>query len=379
MRYYGKAEEGVQFEPLIYKRRSWIRIQFRSNKKRNAGGFKCYIAAESSEFNTTTTSNPTGTTPSTTNPTGTTPSTTAGTTSSSTGSCRCGIPNRSMRIVGGQETEVNEYPWQVGLVSANGRMPWCGGTLISDRHVLTAAHCTAAVGSDPAALAVVVGEHRTDDSSFTRVAVAAVLDDPLYNPSNFQYDFSILTLASPVTLSTAVSPACLPGSSGQDYAGQVATVSGWGTLTSGGNQPSTLQEVTVTVTTNAQCQQAYGANIGAMNICAADQGKDSCQGDSGGPLVVEESGRYALIGVVSWGYGCAVDGYPGVYARVTERLGWIRDNTQGTEDTTCAAAGGNSSQTAAPSAAPSTTPASVACVNCTTDAGKACQFPFSYG
>ena len=93
------------------------------------------------------------------------------------------------------------------------------------------------LGSDPAALAVVVGEHRTDDSSFTRVAVAAVLDDPLYNPSNFQYvvviiiiiiivtipryDFSILTLASPVTLSTAVSPACLPGPSGQDYAGQV--------------------------------------------------------------------------------------------------------------------------------------------------------------
>merc|ERR1719319_47758 len=262
---------------------------------------------------------------------GTTTTTTEGTGSS----CQCGVKGgqTSERIVGGQETEVHEYPWQVGLVSPNGRSPWCGGTLISSTHVMTAAHCTA--GNSASNIRVLLGEHNIADNTFNRVDVAEIIQDPNYDSQSTNSDFSILRLASPVTFSSAISPACLPAGASQ-YAGQVATVTGWGTLSSGGNQPTVLQEVDVTVTTNAVCKNAYGSSsITDLMMCAADSGKDSCQGDSGGPLVLEENGRQALVGVVSWGRGCAMAGFPGVYARVTQRMDWIKANTVGTFDSTC--------------------------------------------
>ena len=97
---------------------------------------------------------------------------------------------------------------------------------------------------------VLLGEHKIDDSQFNRVAISAITDHPGYNSGTLDSDFSILTLAEPVTFSTSISPACLPASTSQDYAGQVATVSGWGTLSSGGNQPTVLNDVDVTIQTN---------------------------------------------------------------------------------------------------------------------------------
>jgi len=309
----------TSFEPLTNNKKYTLKLQFKSNKKKSNTGFKCYIAAEAGNGTATTTT------------TQAPPTTPSGNTT-----CNCGIPNRSMRIVGGQETEVNEYPWQVGLVSRNGRTPWCGGTLISDRHILTAAHCTAGETTD--SLKVLLGEHRVDDNSYTIMPISKIIDDPKYNRRTLKYDFSILELIEPVTFSAAIAPACMPSDTSKDFAGEVATVSGWGTLTSGGNQPSVLHSVDVTVTTNEVCKQAYGEkDIGGMNICAADSGKDSCQGDSGGPLVIQENGRYVIAGVVSWGYGCALEGYPGVYARTTFRKDWILANTAGTQESTCAA------------------------------------------
>jgi len=86
-----------------------------------------------------------------------------------------------------------------------------------------------------------------------------------------------------------------------------------------------LQEVVVKTMTNNACNKKYNhGDIQTTMLCAANDGKDSCQGDSGGPLVTKEDGAFSLIGVVSWGYDCASPDYPGVYARVTSELDWIK-------------------------------------------------------
>merc|ERR1711976_486988 len=318
--YYGYAHYGFGFNATSLVSSGSLNLRFKTNRSGRGWGFRCFIESEPKGF---TTAAPT--------------TSTAAPATASPGSCNCGIPNRqtdSDRIVGGVETEVNEYPWQVALVSSTGSHPFCGGTLISDRHVMTAAHCTA--GSSASSIAVLVGEHRIDDGEFTRIGLSAINDHPNYNDRSLNNDYSILTLDTPVTISPAVRPACLP-SSDSDYTGKIATVSGWGSLTSGGNQPAVLNEVDVTVQSNSDCKNAYGGGITNNMICAADAGKDSCQGDSGGPLVTEENGRYTLIGVVSWGYGCADARYPGVYARVTSRMDWILSNTSGTQLSNCSA------------------------------------------
>jgi len=304
-----------------------LTAKFTSNRWGRGYGFRCQISSESADSTTNTTT--TGATTTTAAPSSTISSANATGTA-----CQCGIPNKSNRIVGGVETEANEYPWQVGLVSPWGRTPWCGGTLISNRHVMTAAHCT--YGKTPSDFQVLLGEHKTDDDKQTKVEVATITNDPRYDPDTFRNDFSILTLKEPITFTREISPACLPSDTTELYAGQVATVSGWGTLKSQGHQPTVLMEVDVTVTTEEFCKSVYGADISKVNLCAMDAGKDSCQGDSGGPLVIQEYGRYALIGVVSFGYGCAYPNVPGVYARVTERKDWIKEIASGTEESNCA-------------------------------------------
>ena len=242
----------------------------------------------------------------------------------------CGIANRAVRIVGGEATEENEYPWQVALVGRRQNVPFCGGTLISREWVMTAAHCTA--GASDGAIQVLLEKHFTSsgDDDQIRRDVIQIANHPDYNRTTFTHDFSLLQLSAPVDFSDEVAPACLP--TGGDFVNVSAVVSGWGTTASGGSQPSELHDVTVETLSNDRCNELLFNLVDGSMICAGVDGggKDSCQGDSGGPLVTDVGGRYNLIGVVSWGFDCGDPRYPGVYSRITAVSDWI-DETIGTD------------------------------------------------
>ena len=194
-------------------------------------------------------------------------------------------------IVGGSAVSPYSLPWQAGLVSNGGNRPFCGGTIISPRHILTASHC---INANPTSntFDIIVGEHSTTDSSDgTRHEICRAVRHPSYNsPTNLNNDYAIVHLKQPIDLGTRATPACLPTSSlGDDFlAGKTMTVSGWGTLSSGGGQPTELHSVNVPGITNDACKAQYGSSrITNEMLCAGDVangGVDSCQGDSGGEL-----------------------------------------------------------------------------------------------
>jgi len=291
-----------------------VKVFFKSNNKRNYGGFSCTATAAGSSGPTTT---------------------------PAPGDCTCGQVNRASRIVNGTETEVNEYPWQAAMVYKYSSSVFCGASVIGSKHILTAAHCTQAVTDYNINYQVLLGAHGLTSSASSEERFNAVrfIQHKDYDGSTYDTDIAIIVLAGSIDFtSSQIRPVCLPDNDSDDYDSVTATVSGWGTLESGGSQPDVLMEVDVPTMSNSDCRNSYGNAITDNMLCAGyDEGlRDSCQGDSGGPLIYNSGSGYTLIGVVSWGYGCASPGYPGVYARVTQYLSWISTNSA--SSTTCSAA-----------------------------------------
>ncbi|KAK7074986.1 CLIP domain-containing serine protease [Halocaridina rubra] len=233
------------------------------------------------------------------------------------------------RIVGGKPADPQEWPWMAALMR-NGATQYCGGTLITDRHVLTAAHCVD--GFDQNSIQVRLGEYtfdRSDDAPHKDFRVAAIRMHQSYDRNTYVNDIAIIALGQSTNFNADIWPVCLPD--GDDsYEGRTATVTGWGTIYYGGPVATTLQEVTVPIWSNSDCDNAYEQNIIDKQLCAGvkDGGKDSCQGDSGGPLLLQQGNenRWAVVGVVSWGIRCAEANNPGVYTRISKYMDWIRNN-----------------------------------------------------
>jgi secreted trypsin-like serine protease len=230
------------------------------------------------------------------------------------------VQRRQTRIVGGSGIDIEDAPWQVRLQLGQYA---CGGTLIDELWVLTAAHCA----EDMEPSDVTVWDGRTYDSDMTMgngIDVADVIVHPAWESKDNLNDVALLRLAEPATAGT---PIRLFEDRSGPAAGTPAFISGWGTLTSGGNSPDRLQGTTIEVRTSPSggCGD-YGSDYdNTVMLCAGDDAgsKDTCQGDSGGPLIVPVGSGWELAGVTSWGYGCASPGYPGIYARVSTYVPWI--------------------------------------------------------
>ncbi|XP_051861745.1 venom serine protease Bi-VSP-like isoform X3 [Drosophila albomicans] len=260
----------------------------------------------------------------------------------------CGEPNlvSFRKIVGGDEAMKGAYPWiaLLGYGDSSLSIFKCGGTLITARHVVTAAHCI----KDNLSF-VRLGEHdlSTDtDTTHMDINIVKNVSHSNYNKTDGRSDIAMLYLERNVEFTNIMKPICLPNSPSlraKSYVDTNPIVIGWGNTQEFGRSAKILRQLMIPVLENSVCQNSYKAlNLSfSLNqfdkaiLCAGTLagGEDSCQGDSGGPLMTSEqldNGeiRFYLIGIVAYGYGCARPNSPGIYTSTQYFMDWINDKVR---------------------------------------------------
>ncbi|XP_036005531.1 suppressor of tumorigenicity 14 protein homolog [Fundulus heteroclitus] len=250
--------------------------------------------------------------------------------------CDCGMKQiySKTRIVGGQDADEGEFPWQISLhLKDYGAV--CGASLISQKWLVTAAHCVQDDGqlkmSDPRNWEAYLGldDQRRKDANAAKRKVKQVISHPSYNHFTYDNDIALMELESPVSYSNYIQPICLPAPQHDFPVGHNVWVTGWGATREGGSAALKLQKAPVKIISRSVCNDLMRGQITSRMLCAGvlKGGVDACQGDSGGPLSSPENGRSFLAGVVSWGEGCARRNKPGIYTTVTQFRGWIKEKT----------------------------------------------------
>jgi len=255
----------------------------------------------------------------------------------------CGRADQHTRIVGGEEAKQGVWPWAVILGRSRfggGFQVMCGGTLVDEDTIVTAAHCFDSIPGQQGPNMVRLGDHDItttgDGATPVDISIARSIQHPGWNSNTLSDDICIVKLSRPVTYSRNIKRACLPDAyKGQDLPSVMSNpdpvIIGWGSTFSGGGPQDTLRQARVPMVSQQECADAYSAisrvTIGATKLCAGDGRRDTCNGDSGGALLSNNiGGSFAVVGVTSFGVDCAREDFPGVYTRVDQYLDWIRQN-----------------------------------------------------